>query len=378
MRFRCINDLCKVEEDKVLAGYMGKEPQLLLPVIDPPEKDRRDCYRGGIPYKTCCHKCKKETNKTLCPHCHNILPPHFGHEESLTIALVGASSAGKSNYLGVLINELEKRILPRIGGSLLMKTENTRQRYKKDFYDPLFRNDKAVAVQKTLSANRDVRNPLFFRLEFKAEKKFFQTVIPGVNLIFFDTAGESLNDVDAASIAARYVGYAQGIIFIIDPLQIGSVRNIVPAEVNIPQVSVDQDAVLQRIITLVREVNGMPGNVPIKVPMALAFSKIDALRSLIEDSPNIFKRNEFRGTIAENDLDCINEEMIAFMKDNCREESILSLVANHFSNNHYFAFSALGDIPDKDNHLRRGVSGLRVEDPLLWILHKNKLIKSSN
>ena len=85
----------------------------------PGKKDVR-CYtdvekdeRGFIPnkYKKPCMRCKEAKKTFYCPKANKEIPAEFLETTTkVNIALVGAKTVGKSNYIGVLVNEIQKKM----------------------------------------------------------------------------------------------------------------------------------------------------------------------------------------------------------------------------------------------------------------------------
>ncbi len=371
--FRCLNIECKFENDPVLAKYTGLNEEVRNIVLRPSAKGK--FYRGGIPWKTICPECNTETTQAICPLCHNILPPGFGREKAFNIALVGGVAVGKSNYIGVMINELDRRVLPNLGCALRKKTEDTIRRYFEDFYKPLF-EDNLVAnpVKKTSLQDKDVRNPMFFRIDFPKKRRYLiKTITPGVDINFFDAAGEVLRSVDTTTILARYIGYADALILVIDPLQCKTIRSKLLANgisKSLLPPEEDQYQLFQTIIGFYKQINGIDLSTPLKIPVAVAFSKIDALRSILPTNTAILNTNNHRTGIDLEDIERVDEEIRSYMlsESDWNLKNILTTCNNSLNKFKFFAFSALGDMPNEQNQLSRGVLGIRVVDPIMWLL----------
>jgi hypothetical protein len=379
MNFRCLNEKCKVENDEALARYMELDQMLVNLVLPPPTTKK--FYRSGVPWKTICSECKKETTQPICPGCHNALPPNFGREKAYTIALVGGSGVGKSNYIGVLINELQKKIFPRIQCNLIFKGEYSRLRYERDFRKPLFNDQKVVEpVVKTLLSDQNVRNPMFLRIIFPKKRQLgVRMVTPGVNLNFFDAAGDALRNAEKASVLAKYIGNANALVFLLDPLQSRTIRGkLIAAGIDEKRLPAEEDQcqIFNTIIDFFRRVKGIDERRPIKIPVAVAFSKSDALRNILPPNSAILKNSVFRNGIDMDEIETVDEEIRGHMLDvdDWNLEDVFTAVETSLANYKLFSFSALGDMPDARNQLHRGVVGIRVIDPVMWILYKAKIL----
>ena len=67
---------------------------------------------GWIPErdKGRCLKCTAAKKSVYCSVLNKEVPADFLNEESFSVALLGAKASGKSNYIGVLINEIKRKM----------------------------------------------------------------------------------------------------------------------------------------------------------------------------------------------------------------------------------------------------------------------------
>ena len=67
---------------------------------------------GWIPNKDKprCMKCTSARKAVYCDVVKKEIPTDFLNGESFSVALLGAKASGKSNYIGVLINEIKKKM----------------------------------------------------------------------------------------------------------------------------------------------------------------------------------------------------------------------------------------------------------------------------
>jgi hypothetical protein len=253
-----------------------------------------------------------------------------------------------------------------------MLGDGTRDRWLSDFYRPLFENK--TVLQPTLRGTVDsrVKNPLIFRL----------TVSQGnsrraLNLSFFDTAGEDMTslELDTLSIEARYICQADGIIVLLDPLQIASVRQRLPSSVNMPRP--DPKAQPEFIVARLRELMERRLNLAptkkAKAPIAFTISKIDTLRPLVAPDSTLLRRGEHFGHLDLDDIQSVSSEVGTYLKT-WINPSFSTNIDLLFARYCYFGISSLGGQPDGQNRLAT-VNPQRVEDPFLWILYQLALIK---
>jgi hypothetical protein len=211
--------------------------------------------------------------------------------------------------------------------------------------------------------------PLVFRFTTERVRRLRRSTPEHSLLSFFDTAGEDLRSQDTVDTNARYLTSADGIILLLDPMQMPGARGFARQGTRLPSVGggVDNPVdVLGRVTDLLQAEHGGQGR--IRKPIAVSFSKLDAfwhtfpagtpLRRVPNDGP------AFDG--AES------LEVDAYLRALLHQwggAQIDHLLGHHYERHRYFGFSALGDSPTPDNRLSgRGVRPYRVSDPFLWLL----------
>lgn len=330
--------------------------------------------KGWIPDKdkANCMKCKAARKSVFCSVVEKEIPSDFLNEESLSIALLGAKASGKSNYIGVLINEIKRKMTSSFNCTLsLTSSEESRQFYNDFYYEPLFKYGSVVEA-----TNQDMTQvpPLIFPLRFMDKKNHITNVAA---LTFYDTAGENLDSTEDMVISNRYVPNADGIILLLDPLQVTSIREKLQGKIPLPPQNTDVVEILSRIVQNIRDVKNIRGT--IKIPLALTFTKIDALEQydiLREDS---CLRNESdhlsRGVFVQTDFENVNIEMQDLL-ENWLDAELVQQMKN-FEKYAFFGVTALGGVPNGTKLSGSKINPRRVLDPLLWILSENKYIKTA-
>ncbi|MGH9936710.1 MAG: TRAFAC clade GTPase domain-containing protein, partial [Blastocatellia bacterium] len=196
LAFRCINpdpSRCQPEEDRALAEYQRLVVAPKLPRVFTPEKQWL-----GVPISAVC-KCGVKTSKMVCPRCHNDLPSQFGQTGSRTIALIGSKESGKSHYIAVLIHELTHRVGRDFKASLMALDDQTMKRYREDFESYLYKKREVIPGTLSARAQINVRYPLIYRFSRKVSKMLLFDGKQITSLVFFDTAGEDLENQDVMS-----------------------------------------------------------------------------------------------------------------------------------------------------------------------------------
>ncbi len=367
--FRCMNPQCGRQDlDTVLARALGQPNAPLLAHTYP--YARHGLFTPRVPVAMHCDACSKESKTRLCPKCHFELSHDAGLIEDAIIAIIGGRDTGKSHYIATLINRLEHEVGENFNLSVRRVGDSTRERFENDFYGPLFRRQ--TILQATVSATIDVRVklPMVFRLTLSKGRRR-----QAFNLSFFDTAGEDMRSLDVTAREARYITAADGIIFLLDPLQIEAVRRQLPG-VSLPAsdplseptyiIERLRDLFERRDLHLARRTDRAPGKV--KVPVAFTLSKSDTLFPFIEPGSLLRRPGEHFGSLNLRELHSIDSEIWSYIEA-WTGPGFSRRVQDGFAKGRFFGVSSLGQQPDRAGKVKT-VASLRVEDPFLWILYE--------
>lgn len=323
------------------------------------------------PRRPVCDECGQPLTVRVCPKCGFELPMNIIGTRNYPIAIIGAKECGKSNYVAVLINELKNEVGRSFDCSLMACGDQTINRYRNEFYNPLYRNRTCVRG----SDAGDV-DPLIYSLLFKRKVGLLRKPVnEAISLTFYDTAGENLDSEDSMMTFNRYLAHASGIILLLDPLQLPVVRDELAGRVRLPEENTNVTEVLTRTIDVVRQQQGQTDyGEKIDIPIAVAFTKIDAVRPLIDPSSclnndSVHIRN---GYFTKSDFDSENQEMQSLV-DAWLGQELYQLVSMNFTRFGFFGLSALGSNPDTNNTIER-LRPFRVSDPFLWLLAEQKII----
>jgi hypothetical protein len=370
--FRCINPNnaeCPGEEDKLYSSYWGfHPPKIMNHVINPNTSMFNQKSKNAL-----CPICRTKTTKMICPSCHNSLPFTTGELKDYNISLIGAKDAGKSVYIAVLLNALAQRIGMNLNASLVALNDETIRRYRQEFYQPLFQ--KKELLMGTASQGAAQKTPLLYRFGFEKKNFFGKRSNEVVTLVFFDTAGERLDNEDVMARETKYISNSSGIIFLLDPLQIPAVRDRLPPDIQLPPIHTQPEEIVTRVINLIREDKQIPEKERIKTPIALVFSKIDALRSLFPPDSMLQQSSPHTSSLDISDCEMVSSEMLAYLYD-WIGPNLNNIMQHHFEHFCYFGVSALGE-PPLGEKLSAAVSSNRIEDPFLWLLWKNGFIQGT-
>ena len=321
---------------------------------------------GRIPdgRKAYCMRCKHARKSVFCPELGKELPMRCLTSTVLPIVLVGAKESGKSSYLAAAIRELRRKSAAFSFGIDTNAVGETAAVYDRDYGSPLDEN-------RTLDATNPCRelSPLIYPISFGKARR--EAVIS-----FYDTAGNDLCSEEHIKIKNRCLSVAGGILFLIDPLQINSVRQRLCGKVALPPKSDDACRVLESVVSLIYRFNNQKPGKLIDIPIAVTFTKLDLLIS-----HGIIDRNgsaagdgmhEARGAFVRSDADEVRRELSALAEEYFSDEMLAYLSC--FRHKEMFAVSALGSDP-VNGRLTAPVAPKRVLDPLLWIFAEKGFVK---
>ena len=329
-----------------------------------------------------CPQCGDESMTRICPACHSQLPVHFGKIRSRLIALVGAKESGKTVFMTVLVHELMHQVGDRLNAAISGADDNTRYRFASDYEQPLYRESQLLAA--TTTAGMSNRAPLVFRFTTERQGPLGRDGRLGrlplgarlgmskpqhTLLSFFDTAGEDLRSHQSVVQNVRYLAAADGIVLLLDPLQMRGARGLAAPGTLLPtpgDVADEPASVLESITNLLLKTRKPDQR--IGKPLAVTFSKVDTLRHGFSETSPLLQPPAQTPHFDERDSLAVHTEVqrLLVQWDGARIDQLARL---HYQRYRYFGVSALGETPTQDNHVSsRGVRPYRVDDPLMWIL----------
>lgn len=361
IQFRCTGSRgrlgvrCELAVDEVIRSRSGSAT-LQGPVF----------IADGRANKAECPRCKGETTIRVCPICHQALPVDFGIVNSRLIALVGAKEAGKTVFMTVLLHELMNRVGSRFEAAMACADERTRERFARDYESPLYEYARLLAP--TITASHFPREPLVFRFTTEKRRRIGAAEPQHTLISFVDTAGEDLTIQRSGYEYVRYLTAADGIVLLLDPLQMPGVRELAKPGTRLPGLPVPNDPVL--ILERINDVVIGTGGPKKKIgkPLAIAFTKMDALDHDLNDNSPLRRPAPEMPFFDETDSQGVHTEILRLLAhwDRTRIDQITS---KHYQRYRYFGLSALGETPTVDNMIsERGIRPYRVVDPLLWML----------
>ena len=334
-----------------------------------------------------CNKCNKESGIIVCPNCHNSLTFDILKGKIKTIALVGTQQSGKSTYIGVLIDQLrneqkgDDKIETKIGYkiSFLPKDRKSPQRYNDDFYLPLFHKNKLISKTKSIVIEEDgtgnpevvLGNSRPILLNFLNPKNNEEQTF-----VFYDAAGEDLENTQVQEIVKNYIKMANAVIFLLDP---GRFLGVCTEDPKTKDLTTTDFRSPIDVLTLVIDCLHQRYREKIDLPFVFAFSKLDEFDSTLGTYPVLMRsaKSLHKDKYDKNHGDDINESVKQYMQA-IRAFPILSCIDSDFEEQsiHFSAFSALGHPPSGDSIVHE-IKPYRMEDAVYYILWKFNMIEKS-
>ena len=381
VQFRCTNRRCKDFDDVEMTRYENGD--LTMP------KKGKKAFTGPskgafkVAPSAKCPECGNVTYKHICPSCHNELPESSLDGTDMIISVVGSRATGKSHFVGVVIKELIERISVKFGGSMEGFADSY-ARWESGFYNHLYVDNRKLELTKSSlqNVNNGAYRPLIFKLKLR-RKGMLRESIDSFTFVFFDTAGEDLNDQDTMSTVNKYICKSAGIIFLLDPMQIPTVVSqlddsvVERASAIRWQQAARSDDIMTRVSNLIRNDRGLPDNKKIDIPVAAVFSKFDAIQSIVPSDCTVHSPSPHCDEKCFDlaDWHNVNGEIEGLLRA-WNATAFISQLETNYTTYSYFAVSALGlnNNPTKDGRIARPRPH-RIEDPLLWLLKENGVIK---
>ena len=358
---------CGTKVDPVLRGRAG------FPEAVPP------AFAAGRGRKAAtCPECGGRTGITICPVCHNRLPVHFGRIASRLIVAVGPRETGKSVFLTVLLHEMMHQSGQQLNAAITGVDDYTRQTFAYEYERRLYRESQLHPP--TAAAGAGGRPPLVFR--FTGERGRLTRPaglrVPGspsrtrdpqrTLLSFFDTASEDLR---SAEQNLPCLGVADGILLLVDPLQISGARVLAAPGTRLPSPGKAGEEAADLLEAVTEHLLAGNGNQPgqrIDTPIAIVLTKMDALLGSLRKTSPLWQPPPRHQYFDESDGRAVHTEIQRLLAG-WGGARIDKIARSNYRTYRYFGVSALGETPTEDNRISaRGIRPFRVTSPVLWLL----------
>ncbi|WP_426718697.1 TRAFAC clade GTPase domain-containing protein [Corynebacterium auriscanis] len=317
------------------------------------------------------------------------LPQGWAGSGTITIAMAGARSSGKSLYMAVVIKLLKRLVITK-GHTFRPANAYTERTYREHYEEPLFEN-MGILPPTPPSAQKDAyqREPLIF--DIGAYPRGPRGDLQKIFVVFRDVAGEDLKaeGFESRRESLSFFGFADQVIFLYDPMAVPRIRDLLAGTVSTHEVGADDPADVLRNLLSVLGSSQRPF-------IALTLSKFDTLQNLenislpsFDGAPGrninwqrVMGNKGARFSHEGSDLDgpfdladhsLLNAEVKSLLE--CLEATELTnqMRIPLFGEKPYlyscFAVSALGDSPASGKISRSGIAPFRCLDPIRHCLH---------
>lgn len=319
------------------------------------------------------------------------LPEGWQGSGTLTFAMAGARSSGKSLYIAVVVKLLERLVIAN-HGTFRYADEHTRRNYTEQYEKPLF--EKMGLLPPTppaSSTDAHQTRPLIFDVGMHRRDGELQKIF----VVFRDVAGEDLKEenFEERQEDLNFFRAADQILFLFDPMAVPRIRQLLEGSVPIHEVGDDDPtAVLQNVLRVLGTEH--------RPDIALCLSKFDTMQRLAEvnqthhysDGPNAVNWQRvmsnygasFRRESAALDepFDAGNSHLLHLEVNSLLQcldatQMINQLQTPLFGTRGYsyqcYAVSALGAPPEGDRVSRIGIAPFRCMDPLRQVFSAHGL-----
>ena len=289
--------------------------------------------------------------QAVCPACERELAA--SNAKTFSIQLVGGNSSGKTAFLSAFqhlyIDKTEGIKNLSISGEPNSPFEDLEEMYKKGLTEP---SSATTAV------------PYSFVHSFKQNAKH--------NLVIYDIPDEAVLS-GAYERNPRNLGFSDGIIFIVDPLSIASVREECLKSGDkcaVDKYSTDDvGELINEFVQLFASITGRTSRKLNNVPVAIVINKVDIkvvkrevglpkIKALYGASPGSYN----------NDITITRDELCRAYLSMLGLDNALNNLDGTFSNIRYFPVSSIGHVSEGG----KGFAPIGVLAPIVWIASERK------
>ncbi|WP_370891526.1 hypothetical protein [Janibacter sp. GXQ6167] len=310
-------------------------------------------------YCPCCAKAISSAGP--CVNCAFDVPSEWLDDVQVSLAMTGARTAGKTVLIAAMMYQFEE-FLARHHRSFLTGLGDTAERFRDDYETPLF--ELRQLLPPTPRAEQANLKPLMWTFSVGGQKCCLSLV---------DAAGEDFETLRADDPRFAYLGHADLIVALIDPLKVAGVGAVLAGIANAPQGSGRDIEVLRRVL---RARNAHRSQAKTEQYLALTLSKFDVLQqmrdlpaapwqSIMNRPGSAMQRDRSFGTAYDDtvDGDLLNAELNGLLQA-MGAEMLLAAAEEAQIPYRLFATSALGLPPTHDAVHKGGICSYRVLDPL--------------
>lgn len=291
-----------------------------------------------------------------CPKCGYSL----ANTETVPIAIpiIGGRSSGKTAFITAFSYQFIEKVAPRTGIEVEFNDAKAEELYKNEITRD-YMSGSTRMTQTEMNVN-------------VASAKAFEIILKGKNIkperkfTLYDVAGESFVENTENEIQLQYT-YCSGIIFMLDPLSIPTVRNYLDERTN----EIDRNSVGTLDLELVldafeNKLRSIMGKDTLNIPTAIVISKSDikALDNFLGEEV-VMDYMDAHGIEMSDYSKAQDAVTRQFLRDNGMVNFVNS-VDMKFKNNRYFKCSSIGHTREAGKYNPKGVL-----DPVEWIVSQS-------
>ncbi len=300
--------------------------------------------------------------QAICPNC--LLEgktTYLNDRESrpLCVPVVGGRSVGKTAYITAFSKKFVEFVAPQSG--LEVEFYNSA---KEEIYSEI-KADFAHGSTRMTARPQDITKSSSISFSFFVKHKKLK---PERLMHIYDIAGEVFTDNNENEVQRQYE-YCQGIIFMIDPFSIPTIRakydSLLTPQDKAGIGKADINGIINVFINKLREVTGLSDRKMSKVPIAIVIGKTDSGKLSDEFSEEKIEELEFLNSTEKIErCDAVDYLCRKFLREN-EMESFVNAINMKFKTNRFFAASAIGHTRDAGAYNPKGVM-----EPMEWICLK--------
>lgn len=326
------------------------------------------------PTHATCGECRVQTRTRACGACHLQFPDGWVDIHTTCIAMTGARTTGKSVYVAVALNQLQR--LAHLYGIPCGFYSGVSQQAFKDLYeDVLFRDGRVLRQTPAVVRGGGDLLPPALVLNFGVAGDGRPHA-----LVIRDVPGENLESATLDKDLFLFLRNADSLLFMVDPLSIRSVAAMLGQR---GALGADPEHVLEG---LTRAIGTGALTDRIRVPLGIVLSKFDAVQALVDvESERWATVMSQAGAAMQRDpsldspaFDVEDAELLQLEVRSLMQEmkgvEFLNRVSTAFESTTLFAVSALGNSPVGQRLHDSGIAPFRVLDPLKWALSRSGVI----
>ncbi len=311
--------------------------------------------------------------RKICPYCWDELPAVTGNTS--TIAIIGASQAGKTCFMTSMVRQVGRVLSRKDKFNMAMGWDDKAgEKYFQGLEKTIFEDHLIPSLTSAKEKIRSMQITIRFPL-----RGWFRRLWHGpqgvVSMVFPDPAGELLQDLEQAYFV-NYLGHARAIVLMVNPFSSDKFKTR-------RQSLIEKDGSLNAVIQKIRHETGTQTGL-IRKQLAVVVTKSDENGVIDIDKEEWIAPDGMREVFGEQGhnynpqlTEAISDRVQQHLEEELELSDVVQAALQNFSQVRFFSASSLGETPwfeTKDDGIKIGhlknPKPRRVEEPLLWILHR--------